>query len=159
MPHAQPTLGTIADYFRFGIEAGLLTPEHARAWADSAIMKLDCLPGEVIEVSISSSNPALIEALSSISGQRDSKLAGSWLLGLLRQMLNESDENLSWLTQHAMQVVRATDLGEDIYYVFDTIDDQLSLAQSNTYGTMAECRKDLENALSSYANVPFRVET
>lgn len=43
MPHAQPTLGTIADYFRFGIEVGLLTPENARAWADSVIMKLDSL--------------------------------------------------------------------------------------------------------------------
>ncbi len=159
MTITQPTLATIADYFKYGLETGMVKPEAVRAWADTVIMQLDEPPIEIIEVSLSQTIPILIETLAGVAGERDKALAGAWLLGLLRETRPQSAAELAWAIEKAIQIARAAGLGDDIYYQFDGIGDMLFLARCNTYGTVEECRTNLEEALSQYPVAPLHPNT
>jgi hypothetical protein len=151
----KPSYATIAEYYRVGLEAGLIQPDDVRSWADGVIAELDQPPAEIIEVSWSKGVPELLENLNTIPGERDRSLAGRWLLGLLRDTLPQSDEQLSWAVRRAMQIAQSTGLGNDTYYQFDLVDDELFLARNGQYGTVAECRRELESALAEYPSPPF----
>jgi hypothetical protein len=56
--------------------------------------------------------------------------------------------------RQAMQIARTVGL-PDLYYIFDSIDDGVHLADSQTYGTAEECRRDFLHALNTYATQPF----
>ncbi len=150
-----PSLATIAEYFRFGLETGLLKPEDAKAWALSVVEEMSEPPYEIIEVSWSKGIASTLEALAEVKGERDTKLAGRWMLGLLKQSIDESDDQLQWVARRGMQIAKLADLGDETYYEFDTIDDELFLANNNTYGTVAECRKNLWRALEQYPAAPI----
>jgi hypothetical protein len=107
-------------------------------------------PYELIEVSWSKGLASTMEALSSVQGERDRHLAGTWLLGLLRQSLPDSDAELHLAARRAMQVARSTELGDETYYRFDMIDDELSLARTKVYGTVEQCRENLLDELVGY---------
>lgn len=144
------SLATIAEYFRLGLQIGLLLPEQASAWADSVIVAMDTPPGEIIEVSWSKGLASTLDALSLIPGERDKQLAGRWLLGLLRESITDSDEGFQLATRQAMHIARNAELGNEVYYRFDMVDDELSLARTNVYGTVEKCREDLLNELADY---------
>lgn len=147
---ASPTLATIAEYFRIGLEVGLLSPEKASAWATSEVARMEDPPYELIDVSWSKGLASTLVALSSVQGERDKHLAGSWLLGQLRESLPHSDADLHLVARQAMQVARAAELGDETYYRFDMVDDELSLARTKVYGTVEECRVNLLSELARY---------
>lgn len=147
---ALPSLGTIAEYFRVGLEVGLLSPELASAWATSVVARMENPPYELIEVSWSKGLASTLEALSSVQGERDKHLAGSWLLGQLRESLPDSDAELHLAARRAMQIAHSTELGDEAYYRFDMVDDELSLARTKAYGTVEQCRINLLNELAGY---------
>jgi hypothetical protein len=89
-----PSLATFAEYFRLGLETGVLLPEDAKAWAMSVIGELDEPPGEVIEVSWSKGVAMTLESLGAVRGERDKALAAGWLLALLRGARQTSDDDL-----------------------------------------------------------------
>jgi hypothetical protein len=149
-----PSIATIAEYFRFGLETGLLKPEDAKAWAMLLVEEMSEPPYEIIEVSWSKGIASTLEALAEVKGERDTKLAGRWMLGLLRQSIPESDDQLHWVARRGMQIAKIAELGDETYYEFDTIDDELFLAKSNTYGTIEECRQNLRRALEEYPLAP-----
>ena len=143
-------ISTIAEYFRIGLEAGLLRPEDAQDWATSVIEKMAEPPPEIIEVAWSKGLATTMESLRAVPGERDQQLAGRWLLGLLRNRLPTDDEELGWTARRAMHIAQAANLGDNVYYRFDSIDDEISLARNNTYWTIENCRKDLLEALAEY---------
>ena len=144
------SLATIAEYFRLGLQVGLLMPEHAVAWADEEIAAAEVTPEGMIEVSWSKGLASTMEALSAVPGERNKQLAGRWLLGLMRQAVPESPEGLQLAAQRAMQIARHAELGDETYYRFDMIDDELSLARTQVYGTVEECRSNLVAELAEY---------
>jgi hypothetical protein len=144
------SLATIAEYFRLGLQVGLLKPEHAVAWADAEIAAAEVAPEGMIEVSWSKGVASAMEALGAVRGERNMQLAGRWLLGLMRQAVPESAEGLQLAAQRAMQIARYAELGDETYYRFDMIDDELSLARMKVYGTVEECRSNLVAELAEY---------
>jgi hypothetical protein len=149
------SLATVAEYFRIGLQVGLLLPDQAAEWATAVISDLATPPYEVIEVSWSKGLASTLEALSSVKGERDKQLAGHLLLGLIRDSLPESESGLHLAAHRAMSIAREAELGDETYYRFDIIDDELSLARTKVYGTVEQCRLDLVNELAEYpsANV------
>jgi hypothetical protein len=145
-----PSLATIAEYFRLGLQVGLLLPEHASAWATSVLAALDSPPYEIIEVSWSKGLASTLDALSAVPGERDKSLAGRWLLGLLRESIPDSEEGLQLAARRAMQIARDAELGDETYYRFDMVDDELSLARNKIYGTVEQCRIELLRELTEY---------
>ena len=91
-----------------------------------------------------------MNALSAVPGERNKQLAGRWLLGLLGKNLPEADAALQFAAQRAMHIARNAELGDDIYYRFDLIDDELSLARTKVYGTVEQCRADFAAELAEY---------
>lgn len=144
------TLATIAEYYRLGIEAGLLKPEEAQEWATSLLRRLDDPPYEIIEVSWGKGLATTIDNLREVKGARDSQTAGGWLLGYLREHFPDDDEGLVRAARQAMQIARSAGLGDDVYYGFDSIDDGIFLAMSGTYGSVEDSRKDLLDVLKDY---------
>jgi len=125
----------------------------------SVVEELAEPPGEIIEASWSRGAAMTLENLGTIQGERDRVLAAHWLLATLREASQTSDDELQRKIEQAMQIARSAELGDDVYYRFDAINDTLSLARSNTYGSVAECRKALADALAEYSSLPVRNET
>lgn len=151
----QPTLATIAEYFRLGIQLRILTSEQAVAWADAEMATPDTSTAELIDVSLSMSSAPMLDALLAIPGERNKPQAGRWLLGYLRQSLQTRNHRLAWTVKQAMNIVQLTDLGEEAYASFDLVDDALALAHSHTYGTEAQCEQQLLDALAEYPEIPI----
>jgi hypothetical protein len=147
---ATASLATVAEYFRIGMQIGLLLPEQAVAWADAEIAGAEDPPEGMIDVAWSKGLASTIEALGAVPGERNRQLAGCWLLGLMRGAVPESSEGLHLTAQRAMQIARHAELGDETYYRFDAIDDELSLARSKIYGTVEECRSNLVAELAKY---------
>lgn len=146
----NPTNSTIAAYYLYGLEVGIVTLQQAKDWAFSIVESMDNPPADIIDVALSSGLSEINEKLNAVAGERDVQLAGKWLLNTLSREFSSNPFNVERITKQAMQVTRSTALGDDEYYVFDHIDDALSLAQSGTYGSVEGCRSELENALSAY---------
>ena len=145
-----PSLATVAQYFRIGIEAGICDVDEAREWALAMIGIIDEPPGEIIEVSWRKPRAQTIEDLNAVQGEIDFVRAAGWLFATLREMLPVSNDRLRRATQQAMQVARCAGLNEDVYDDFDRIDDMLSLAESNTYGSVDDCREAFDEAVKTY---------
>ena len=129
---------------------GLLSPDQAIAWADSQIQSEDAPSSEIIDVSWSKGLMSTVDALAAVQGDRCKPTAGRWLLGLLRQNMPADAADLQLAAQRAMQIARHADLGDETYYRFDMIDDELSLARTQIYGTVEECRANLLAELAEY---------
>ena len=141
---------TNAAYFLYGLEVGIVAEADVKQWAFSVIEARDTPPAEIIEVAMSRSREQLFESLKVVRGERDIQLAGRWLLGLLKHKLTNDPSSMKTIVRKAMQVAASTNQPEDIYHRFDVIDDQISLAENNTYGTLEMCRADLEGVLAQY---------
>jgi hypothetical protein len=144
------SLATVAEYFRLGLQVGLLLPEQAVAWADAEIAGTEAPPEGIIDVAWSKGLASTIEALGSVPGERNKQLAGCWLLGLMRGAVPGTSAHLQLTVQRAMQITRHAELGEETHYRFDAIDDELSLARSKVYGTVEECRSKFVAELAKY---------
>lgn len=147
---SMTTLATFAEYYRIGLESGLLVPEEAQIWADSLIAELVDPPFELIEVSWSKGLASTMDSLKEVRGDRDRPCAGSLLLGYLRKQVPPDDDGLVWTVRRAMHIARAAGLSDDIYYQFDLIEDEIWLARNGTYGSVDDCRKDFLHALKGY---------
>lgn len=152
----KPSLATCAQFFRIGVEIGICKPEAVRAWALSVIEKMDEPPVEIIEVSWNKPIPQLINDLNSVHGDANFEIACRWLLYiLLHEMSGEVPlwQTITAAKQVASSVSRPAESGE-LYYLFDTIEDGLNLAEQGIYGTVAQCYMDLELILSSHSSPP-----
>lgn len=102
--------------------------------------------------------PRLVTSLHAIPGERDSVLAGHWLLNILGKSLSEDEERLEYAIRQSLQICTRAGLDQETYYRFDAIDDELSLARLGQYGTVARCREEFVKILAEYASAP-RIET
>jgi hypothetical protein len=144
------TIATEAAYFQYGLEVGLVSEREARSWAFMLIEALDSPPYEAIAVAESYDSHSLYKALSTILGERDLQQAGKWLLGQIRILFANSALTPKIAVKAALQVATSTKLDSSIYYEFDLIGDRLYLAETEQYGTVAECIADLVSALNIY---------
>ena len=150
MNDTPESLATIAEYLRIGLIVGLFSPEQASAWAYSIIAIEAEPPSEIINLAWCKGVTSAIDALAAIEGDRNTQLAGRWLLGRLSQTLPETEEGLHLATQRAMSIARLADLGDDVYYRFDALDDELSLARTKVYGTVEGCQSGIQIELGGY---------
>jgi len=67
----------------------------------------------------------------------------------------DDNSNLGVIASQAMRIAQMANLCEEVCSRFDWIDDHISLAVSNTFGTLDECAKDLINALHQYSVFPL----
>lgn len=141
---------TVAAYFLYGAEAGMLGEEEIKKWAYSVIEFREVPPVEIIELATSHGREQLFENLKAIRGERHVRLAGRWLLGVLKMELKKEPSRLQEITRKAIQVARSTNQPDEVYYRLDGIDDGLYLALNNTYGTVEQCRTDLAEVLEQY---------
>lgn len=137
------TDATMAAYLRVGLEAGVLREDDAKAWALKIVDSLEIPPCEIVEVLASRTFLGLIDSLNAVPGDRDLESAGRMLLGLLGRNLQDGEGGIHAFVRKAMRIVRSANLGDEDYYAFDAIEDGLYLAESGTYGTVDDCRRDL----------------
>lgn len=152
--YMKPSLASFAQYFRIGLEVGLCEPEEARDWAISVIDRMDEPPGEIIEVSWRKPLAELISDLNEVKGELEIDLVCSWLLGRLSLTLESTNDSLDRAVRQARGIARAAG-DSDLYYIFDVIEDELHLAETQTYGTVDACREDFEKALKEHGTPPF----
>jgi hypothetical protein len=141
---------TRAEYYRIGIETGLVAHEEVRDWAMGVIERMAEPPAEIIDVSWSRAQQSLEESLRAVPGERDQSQAGKLLLGLLRERHFDSKTDLTWCARKAMHVARAAELEEGIYYEFDALEDEIFLAKNNPGGDLEACRRFMGEALAKY---------
>ncbi len=146
----EASYATIAEYFRLGLQVGLLLPAQAVAWADAEIAAAEVVPEELIEVAWAKGLASTMNALAAVSGERDKQLAGRWLLAFLGQSISASDADLDLAVQSAMHIAWHAEMGDETYYRFVLIDDELSLARTKVYGTVEKCRSNLLAELAEY---------
>ncbi|SEK42067.1 hypothetical protein SAMN05518845_101284 [Variovorax sp. YR750] len=72
----ESNFATAALYFRFGMEAGILTDAQARDWALKIVDAFDTPPVEIVEVLTSRSTSHLHQCLKEIPGEGNLELAG-----------------------------------------------------------------------------------
>ena len=145
---------TRAEYYRIGLETGLIAQDEVRDWATGVIERLTEPPAEIIEVSWSRTQHSLEENLRSVSGARDQRQAGEWLLGLLREKHFDSKVDLTWCARKAMHVARAAEMNESVYYEFDGLEDEIFLARNNPGGDLEACRHFMGEALAKFPSPP-----
>lgn len=150
----KPSLASYAQYFRIGVEIGLCEPEEARDWAISVIDRMDEPPGEIIEVSWRKPLAQLIADLNGVKGEPEMDLICRWLLGRLSLTLESTNTSLGRMVRQARGIAHVAGDSE-LYYIFDVIEDELFLAEAQTYGTVAECRADFDKALNEHGTAPF----
>jgi hypothetical protein len=150
----KPSLASFAQYFPIGLEVGLCEPEEARDWAVSVIDRMDEPPGEIIEVSWRKPLAQLISDLNEVKGEPEMGLACRWLLGRLSLTLESANNSLGQAVRQAKGIAHAAG-DSDLYYIFDVIEDELFLAEAQTYGTVNECRGDFDKALREHGAPPF----
>jgi hypothetical protein len=144
---------TIAAYFLLGIEAGLFAFDCAKEWAFGAIESRDNPPIQIIEIAASNLREESMSNLAAVLGDADSALAGRWLIGRIRGDLVAGRVSTRTAARMAMQVAGSAGLPQDLYYDFDAIDDELHLAESGTYSTVAQVTSDLLASLESHGVV------
>jgi hypothetical protein len=150
----QSSHATRAEYYRIGLETGLIAQDEIREWAMAVIERLAEPPAEIIEVSWSRSQRSLEDNLRSVLGERNRTQAGEWLLGLLREKHFDSKTDLTWCARKAMHIARAAELEEGIYYEFDGLEDDVFLAKNNPGGDLEACRRSIQEALAKYPSPP-----
>ena len=140
-----------ADYFLYGIQAGIISFQDAIYWADKIIEVEDVPCVEIIDLALSKSRGRneVMNALKGIPGKRDPQLSGSYLLGDLKQLLFAGGD-LKDIAHKAMNVAAITQQPDDDYFRFIAIDDGIALAEAGVYNTLAQCREDLRQVLSQY---------
>ena len=150
----KPSLASCAQYFRIGLEVGLCEPDEARDWAISVIDCMDEPPGEIIEVSWRKSLPELISDLNEVKGEPELNLVCRWLLGRLSHTLEPTHDSFDLAVRQARGIALAAK-DSDLYYVFDALEDELRLAETQTYGTVAACREEFDMALKKHGVAPL----
>ncbi len=149
---------TRAEYYRIGLETGLLAQDEVRDWAMGVIEQMNDPPAEIIEASWSHTQQSLEDNLRSVSGERDRGQAGTWLLGLLRDKHLGAESDLTWCARKAMHIARAAELDEGIYYKFDELEDGIFLAKNDPCGDLEACRRLVKEALAKYPSPPLASE-
>jgi hypothetical protein len=149
---------TVAFYFLIGLEAGIFKDDCAKEWAFNIVGLSDNPPIDIIEVATANLREDVFANLNNVAGERDTRLAGSWLLAYLHDYIQSHPNSTRRVVQKAMQVSRSTSLPDDVYYAFDLIDDELSLAENGTFGTVEQSRAELVSALAEFGTSPV-VET
>lgn len=149
----KPSLASFAQYFRIGLQVGLFEPEEVRAWAMSVIDRMAEPPGEIIEISWRKPLEQLISDLGEVKGDPKKGLVCRCLLGRVAMSLESTDDSLDRALRQARGIAYAAGDAE-LYNVFDAIEDELRLAETDTYGSVATCREDFDRALKIYGAPP-----
>lgn len=147
---------TAALYFRFGMEAGILTDAQARDWALKIVDALDTPPVEIVEVLASRGHSHLRQCLKEVAGDGNLQLAGRWLLWDLSRELAASTvlEAQSTVARRAFQVAQSTALDEDLQFTFNRLEDTINLFEMSYDGIPDQGRRELSDVLEQFAVRP-----
>lgn len=152
----EPNFATAALYFRFGMEAGILTDTQARDWALKIVDAFDTPPVEIVEVLASRGSSHLHQCLKEVAGDGNLELAGRWLLwDLSRELVaSTAPEAHSTVARRAFQVAQSTALDEDLQFNFNRFDDAIDLFEMGYGGSPDGGRCELSDVLEQFAVRP-----
>ncbi|RTQ36707.1 hypothetical protein EJP69_02905 [Variovorax gossypii] len=152
----ESNFATAALYFRFGMEAGILTDAQARDWALKIVDAFDTPPVEIVEVLTSRSTSHLHQCLKEIPGEGNLELAGRWLLWDLSCELAGSTvpEAQGTAARRAFQVAQSTALDEDLQFTFNRLEDTINLFEMGYGGSPDEGWRELSDVLQHFAVRP-----
>ncbi|MEN5099796.1 hypothetical protein [Stenotrophomonas sp.] len=142
---------TACAFFRIGLVLGVLDEEASREWAYARIEARDTPAIEIIEIATAYDRNAALDALQAVTAHADWPAAGRWLLEDLLAQFQSGQRSALDTCRTAMQVARATQLPEDVYYAFDGLEDELVLLANGIYGTVAGLEADLVDALKQHS--------
>lgn len=142
---------TACAFFLVGLTLGVLREDASREWAYARIEARDTPAIEIIEIATARDRNAALEALQAGTAHADWQAAGRWLLEELLAQFQSGQRTALDTSRSAMQVVRATQLPEDVYYAFDGLDDELVLLANGIYGTVAGIDAALVDALKQHS--------
>jgi hypothetical protein len=141
----------IAEYFRIGLHIDLVEVKSVHRWLDECIHALVQPPFEILDAAFTHDRFRLIDLLQAVPGERNPPWAGKQLLGLLATKLETvRDDELAKVAKTAMDIAKLCDLGDDMYYEFDLLDDSIYLCESGIFGTIEDCREDFKKTFSRY---------
>lgn len=150
----RPSPATFAEFYRVALQAGLAKPEEIRAWAHRLIEQEAEPEGEIVEVALCKDTRVLEELLRSVPGERNPELAGKWLLRHLRDKFLSTGRATQWCAQRGMQIVRATALGDDLYYQLDGLDEEAFLEATNPGAGPIRSTGALDELLANFPPLP-----
>ena len=142
--------GTIAAYYLYGMESGLFALDSAKEWAYQVIESRSNPAIEIIEVATALHRQDVFSCLAAVSGPANHSIAGYWLLHQLHEKLQAGDVTVRFAVQAALQIARTTELPERVYYDFDGLEDELSLAEQGAFGTISEATDSVLASLLEY---------
>lgn len=152
----KPNFATEALYFRFGMEAGILTDAQARDWALKIVDAFDAPPAEIVEVLASRGSSHLHQCLKELAGDGNLELAGRWLLWDLNRQLaaNTAPEAHRNIARRAFQVAQSTQLEADLQLTLNGLDDAMNLFEMGYGGSPDGGRRELSDVLAKFAVRP-----
>jgi hypothetical protein len=145
---------TIAAYFLYGLEAGLFPEDCAREWAFRMIESIDTPPVTIIEVASARQRETIFSTLGTLASDGDKPLAGRWLLDFVHSELKAGRLPARSALRKAMQIASSTSLPDTVYYDFDSLEDQLWLAENGTCGSVDKTVQYALEALASHGRNP-----
>lgn len=151
MEHIFPDQ-TLAAYYSYGIETGLLADEQAKVWAFRMISERSEPSYEIIEIACAKNRRLLLDWLTQAQGQRQSNAsdAGRCLLtNILVKLRTDPDYDVRDALSQAVKIAKAAQMPENIYDMLSLIDDSLFLLEDCGYGTMKEISRDLQDILEN----------
>jgi hypothetical protein len=117
------------EYFRYGLNIGILRSSDVTDWALGIIEDLDRPPIEIIEVGMSRNLRELSEQLDELGKNAisDTDLVASWLFWVLKSRLTGAPSTYECIVEQARKVARETNRAEHIYSRICYIDYEVSL--------------------------------
>ncbi|MDR7375425.1 hypothetical protein J2X19_000083 [Rhodoferax ferrireducens] len=153
----EPDFATVALYFRFGLEASVLTEAQVRDWALEIVDSFNMPPSEVVELLASRGTANLHANLKDIaSGNGNLQLAGRWLLWDLLHLLTttlEVDAHRT-ISRQAVQIARSTEQSEDLQLTFSRLDATLDIFEMGYGGGPDGGRDEFRDVLAQLAVRP-----
>jgi hypothetical protein len=153
MTVTPPTRKDMAEFFRFGLLAGLCEPSTVARWAES-IVAADELPHiAFIELCIAGSQPAShVQALlHDVPGDPTPELATRMLLGHASGLISSHAFAPEQILLRLYGIATRETFPERVWSELVSLEDGLSLARDGVYGTLPEVATGIIEFLGNYA--------
>ena len=151
----------IAEFLRLALRLGLINTGVVEHWVDSIIAAESVVRFPFTDLAGASSlrRGAVDELLSQIAGEAREYLPGRAVMALLRRRIQGGEIAPEAAIKLALEAGREGALAETEQYKADALDDSVWLAVNDTYGTLADVRRDIIGFFEQYAEYDEQIPT
>ena len=148
----QPSRKDFAEFYRIGLRLHLLQPHDVELWVDRALQSDEKIAWPLTELVHASNlaSSARDELLGEIPGESNKFLPGYLVLSLVQRQFRKGDITLETSIRVARDLGTVGSLPATVFQAVDSLDDGLQLAQSGTYGSIEDIRRETEQFLSQF---------